>query len=62
MFHDSNRREYLPIEARPPFFTFYNEGIILTLHQFNNAKNISNSNAKSSPLLFDHSTYELLKR
>ena len=60
---DSNRKDYLPIEVKPPYYTYYNEGILLTLHRFDSQTNINSSTVQANaPLLFDQSSYELLKR
>lgn len=53
----------MPIEVKSPYFTYYDEDIIITLHYFENGKNVPTAAFSSdSPLLYDQSTYELLKR
>jgi hypothetical protein len=55
---DANRKDYLPIEVKPPYYTYYNEGILLTLHRFDSQSDPSApTQVSQAPLLFDHTSY-----
>jgi len=60
---DTNRKDYLPIEARSPYYVYHHEGILLTLHKFDTSNSSSTPTiVPNAPLLFEQNTYELLKR
>ena len=55
---DKNRKDYLPIESKPPYYTYYNEGIVLTLHRFDSSRDRTSPTAHTkAPLLFDQQSY-----
>ena len=55
---DANRKDYLPIEARPPYYIYHHEGILLTLHRMDTHNSSSTPTiVPNAPLLFDQTTY-----